>query len=162
LRRRWLTFWVAVVAAVVVDAATKAWALASLEPGVPERSLGGLLHLTLGFNRGIAFGLHLGPASRFVFTLLTIAVLAVALVLYAATPLERRAQRLALVLMCAGAVGNLVDRVLRARGVVDFIGPYDLGFMVWPIFNVADCYVVLGTLGFAAAVWLDRRVAKPH
>ena len=31
--------------------------------------------------------------------------------------------------------------------MTDFLGPYDLGFMLWPIFNAADCYVVIG-IGF--------------
>jgi signal peptidase II len=150
---RWLFFSVVVGAAVALDAATKAWALAGLEPGQTEHALGGLLPLTLGFNRGIAFGLHVGPSSRFVFTLLAVLVLAAAIALYRATPMQRRWQRLALCFMCAGAIGNLLDRLLRDRGVVDFIGPYDLGFMVWPIFNLADVWVVIGTLGYAAALW---------
>ena len=157
MHRNWRSFVLFVAAAVAVDAATKALALATLKMGVTEPALGGLLPLTLSFNRGIAFGLSVGPASRAVFTALTIVVLAVAVGLYASTPADRRFQRTALALMCAGAIGNLLDRIFRGRGVVDFIGPYDLGFMVWPIFNVADCYVVVGTLGFAAAVWWTRR-----
>lgn len=155
--RNWRTFLVLVVVAVVIDAATKAWALAALHPGVTVRALGGLVPLTLSFNRGIAFGLHVGPASRAIFTVLSVVVLGVAVALFAATPPERRAQRIGLSLMCAGAVGNLADRLLRDRGVVDFIGPSNLGFMVWPIFNMADCYVVTGTLLFAIAVWWRRR-----
>jgi signal peptidase II len=154
--RNWRAFLVLVVVAVVIDAATKAWALSALHPGVTVRALGGVLPLTLSFNRGIAFGLQVGPASRVIFTVLTVVVLGVAIALFAATPPERRAQRIGLCLMCAGAVGNLGDRLLRDRGVVDFIGPSNLGFMIWPIFNVADCYVVTGTLLFAIAVWSRR------
>jgi len=157
MHRNWRFFILVVAVAVAVDATTKAWALGALQRGVTEPALGGFLPLTLSFNRGIAFGLSVGPASRAVFTVLTILVLGVALALYAATPAARRAQRLALCLMCAGAIGNLLDRIFRPRGVVDFIGPYDLGFMTWPIFNVADCYVVVGTLGFAASLWWTRR-----
>jgi signal peptidase II len=157
MHRNWRFFILVVAVAVAADAVTKAWALRALQRGVTEPALGGWLPLTLSFNRGIAFGLSVGPASRAVFTVLTVVVLGVAMALYAATPEARRIQRLALCLMCAGAIGNLVDRVFRPRGVVDFIGPYDLGFMSWPIFNVADCYVVVGTLGFAAALWWARR-----
>jgi len=157
MHRNWRFFILVVAVAVAVDAATKAWALGALQHRVTVPALGGLLPLTLSFNRGIAFGLNVGPASRAVFAALTLVVLGVAVALYAATPAARRVQRLALCLMCAGAIGNLADRIFRPRGVVDFIGPYDLGFMIWPIFNVADCYVVIGTLGFAVALWWTRR-----
>lgn len=157
---RWLSFIAIVVVAVALDAATKAWALASLEPGRTVQALGGLLPLTLGFNRGIAFGLDVGGASRLVFTLLAVVVLTAAIALYRATPLSRRAQRLALCLMCAGAIGNLIDRIVRPSGVVDFIGPYDLRLMVWPIFNLADVWVVIGTLGYALALWRTPRESQ--
>jgi hypothetical protein len=46
------------------------------------------------------------------------------------------------------------------RGVVDFLGPYDLGFMVWPVFNLADVWVVIGTLAFALSVGTSDRSAR--
>jgi signal peptidase II len=153
MRSRWLLFTVVVALGVALDGASKEWALRALVPGRTQSSLGGLVPLTLSFNRGVAFGLHVGPASRSVFTVVAVAVLAAAISVYRTTPLPRRLRRLALALMCAGALGNLVDRVVRAQGVVDFIGPYDLRFMVWPIFNLADVFVVLGTLGFAATLF---------
>jgi lipoprotein signal peptidase len=58
--------------------------------------------------------------------------------------------------MFAGATGNLIDRAFSARGVVDFIGPYDLKFMRWPVFNFADVWVVAGTFAFAIVA------ARPH
>jgi signal peptidase II len=160
--RRWIEFGVLVGIGVALDALTKYWALARLEPGFTVHALGGALPLTLSFNPGIAFGLHLGAASRYVFTALTVVVLGAAVLLYGATPLHRRSQRAALCLMCAGAIGNLLDRVARSRGVVDFIGPYDLRFMVWPIFNVADCWVVVGTAWLALALWWGGREKHPH
>jgi signal peptidase II len=142
---------------VVLDSVTKRLALATLEPGVTRRALGGLLQLTLGFNPGIAFGLHLGGASRLVFTLLALGVLAAVIALYHATAASKTGRLCAIALMCAGAAGNLADRVRNPHGVVDFLGPYDLGFMRWPIFNLADCWVVIGTLGLALSLWLERR-----
>jgi len=124
---------------------------------VTRRLFGGLLQLTLGFNPGIAFGLSLGGASRFVFTVVGLGVLAAAVLLYYATPPSRQARLVCIALMCAGAAGNLLDRFRHAPGVVDFLGPYDLGFMRWPIFNLADVWVVLGTLGLAISLAVERR-----
>jgi signal peptidase II len=152
MARKWMPFVVVVVVAVGLDFWTKRLAEAHLQPGVTQEALGGVLRLTLGHNRGIAFGLHLGEASRGVFTAVALAILPVVAVLYATTPVTLRLRRLALPLMFAGALGNVVDRLTNPRGVVDFLGPYDLGFMSWPVFNVADICVVLGTLAFALSV----------
>ena len=66
----------------------------------------------------------------------------------------RRAAALALV--CGGAVGNLLDRLRTARGVVDFI---DIGigrYRFWT-FNVADVGVTLGALALALLLWSEER-----
>ncbi|HEY0255599.1 MAG TPA: signal peptidase II, partial [Kofleriaceae bacterium] len=48
----------------------------------------------------------------------------------------------ALALVAGGAVGNLVDRIYDGV-VTDFVS-WDLKFMVWPTFNVADIVLVIG------------------
>jgi signal peptidase II len=47
--------------------------------------------------------------------------------------------RFALSLQLGGALGNLIDRI-RIGYVIDF-----LDFQIWPVFNVADIAIVLGT-----------------
>jgi signal peptidase II len=142
--RKWILFIVAVGILVAFDAWTKYWAEAALEPGVTQWAWGGILKLTLSHNKGAAFGLHLGGASRPVFILLSLVVLVWLLMVFHRSPAGSILRSLGVILVSGGAVGNLVDRVFKDRGVVDFLGPYDLRFMVWPIFNVADCYVVIG------------------
>jgi signal peptidase II len=63
-------------------------------------------------------------------------------------------------MVVAGALGNLYDRVRWDRGVVDFIGPIDLGVMDWPIFNVADMAISCGAVMLAVSFWLEERQAK--
>lgn len=154
--RKWTVFVVLVAAAVAWDLWTKRWAAASLPPGTTVHPWGDWLPFTLGYNRGIAFGLHIGGASRVVFTVVSLLVLPVVALLHRATQPGERLRTLGLALMFAGATGNLIDRALSARGVVDFIGPYDLKFMRWPVFNFADVWVVAGTLAFAIVT------ARPH
>ena len=50
--------------------------------------------------------------------------------------------RAALLLVLSGAVGNIIDRVCRGY-VVDF---FEFTFFDWPVFNVADIYVVAGVI----------------
>lgn len=147
--RKWTVFAILVAVAVTWDLWTKRWAAASLPPGTTVHPWGEWLPFTLGYNRGIAFGLHVGGASRVVFTVISMLVLPVVALLYRATRPGEKLRTLGLALMFSGATGNLIDRAFSARGVVDFIGPYDLKFMRWPVFNFADVWVVIGTLAFA-------------
>ncbi len=59
--------------------------------------------------------------------------------------------------MVSGAVGNLYDRVRWDRGVVDFLGPIDLGLWDFPIFNVADMAITCGAVLLAISFWLEER-----
>ena len=67
---------------------------------------------------------------------------------------------LALSLVFSGALGNLIDRVRWNRGVVDFIGPINLGFMDWPIFNVADMAISCGAVALALSFWTEEEPGK--
>ena len=56
--------------------------------------------------------------------------------------------RICAVLVCAGAFGNLIDRI-RLNYVVDF---FYFELIDFPIFNVADCYVVVACILFAFSI----------
>ena len=60
-------------------------------------------------------------------------------------------------LVVSGAVGNLYDRVRWDRGVVDFIGPIDLGLWDFPIFNIADMAITCGAILLAISFWFEER-----
>jgi signal peptidase II len=64
----------------------------------------------------------------------------------------------ALALVCGGAVGNLLDRMQSARGVVDFVDVY-IGPFHWPTFNVADMAVSCGAIALAVVLWHEGRDA---
>lgn len=141
---------------VVMDIITKRWAMAVLD----DRSIdlfGGLLPLTLAYNRGAAFGLSVGNDPRWFFIPVTLIALGLLGTLLARTDSRDRFRLLALSLVFAGAVGNLIDRIRWGRGVVDFIGPINLGFMDWPIFNVADMAISCGAVALAISFWTEER-----
>ena len=129
---------------VALDLATKSWALRTLSGGRAIEALGGLLPLNLTFNRGAAFGITIGDDPRWFFVPMTlVAVVFLVLIIWQTRPAESW-RRTAAALVLGGALGNLYDRVRWDAGVVDFIGPVDLGFMDWPIFNVADSAITCG------------------
>lgn len=153
-------FWPVVVTVVLSDIVTKWIAVRDLWPrGVPREVFGDFVRLTLVFNRGAAFGLHLGEYSRWIFLALTIAALFILAQLYRATPARDIARTLAIALVSGGAIGNLIDRVRGPQGVVDFI---DIGIRDarWPTFNVADMAVSTGAVLLAWVLWGEDRVER--
>jgi signal peptidase II len=152
-----LLFWPVLAVVGLVDMLTKAIAVQELvPPRIPHPLLGNLVRFTLVYNPGAAFGLHVGPQSRWIFTALTIVALVILGRLYLATNRGDYPRVLALALVCAGAVGNLLDRLRSDLGVVDFI---DVGFgdSRWPTFNVADMAVSVGAVLLAYVLWQEDR-----
>ncbi len=150
-------FFTIIAAIVALDQLTKVIAVDRLSPAyVPHPILGEWVRLTLVYNQGAAFGLHLGPWSRWIFIALTLVAIVVMWQLYRATPLSARWRARALCLVTAGAIGNLVDRVRSGRGVVDFL---DIGIASgwrWPTFNVADMAVSTGAVLLAIVLWREE------
>ncbi len=144
----------------LADILTKRWALASLADASWPDFLGGYVPLTLAFNRGAAFGISIGDDPRWVFIPIALLALGLMVVLMVRARDNDYARTISLSLVIAGALGNLIDRVRWDRGVVDFIGPIDLGFMNWPIFNVADMAISCGAVLLAISFWLEERSLK--
>jgi signal peptidase II len=154
-----VVFWPVVSVIVVVDIVTKMIALNTLAPVTPQSVIGDGLRLTLVRNPGAAFGLYLGPYSRYIFMVLTVGALIILWRLYQQTRDGDLPRTLAIALVSAGAIGNLIDRIRWQEGVVDFI---DVGFrdMRWPTFNVADMAVSTGAFLLAWVLWGDDRAER--
>lgn len=152
-------FWAVIVSVVTLDVITKLIAVRMLMPErIPHEVLGQYLRFTLVYNPGAAFGLNVGEHSRWVFIVLTIGALVILGRLYRQTRPGDSARLMALALVCAGAIGNLIDRVRSARGVVDFIDVGVAGWR-WPTFNVADIAVSTGAFLLAWVLWGEDRAA---
>ena len=115
-------------------------------------------------NKAIAFSIGRGlpdAARSVLFIALPIAVLAALVWYYFASDEFVGMQRWAIAGIVGGGTGNLIDRVLRTDGVVDFISFnfYGmLGFSRWPTFNIADSSVVVcGILLFASVLFSPGR-----
>ena len=135
--------WTMAVVIVVVDPLSKQWALFALSDGQHTALLGRALGLVLVRNPGAAFSFATGQT--WIFAL--IASLVVVIIVRVSRNLASRSWAVALGLVLGGAVGNLIDRLLREPGflrghVIDFIdyGGYFVG-------NVADIAIVLAAAG---------------
>lgn len=146
----------------VIDQASKIWALAALTPGEPVDLLGDLLRLNLIRNPGAAFSI--GNQATWLLTLVAVGVLVV--ILASIRRLGHRGWAVCLGLLLGGALGNLVDRFLREPGVgrghvIDMI---DYGGLF--IGNIADIAIVVAALLIAVLAWrgigLDGRREGPR
>jgi signal peptidase II len=146
-------FWPVAAVIVVADVITKWVAVNALSPVYTSREVfGEWFKFTLVYNKGAAFGLHVGPYSRWVFLILTLVALYVLGRLYVTTREGQRLRTFAIALVCGGALGNLIDRVRHEMGVVDFID-MGVGGWRWPTFNIADVAVSIGAFLLAWALW---------
>ena len=133
---------IAVAILILLDQGTKLWALASLKPVHNMTLAEGFMDLTFVENRGVAFGMFSGQ--RWFILLLTCVIAAGLIWFYVMMPKKKEyfPLRVSLVLVLSGAIGNIIDRLFRGY-VVDF---FEFTFFEWPVFNVADIYVVVGVI----------------
>jgi signal peptidase II len=126
----------------------------------------GFFYLTHVRNTGAAFGFLQDWPETFRLTFfIGVSVVAIGIIIqfFRSLAPRDRLSALALALILAGAVGNLIDRV-RLGEVVDFLH-FDLwGGYSWPDFNLADSWIVIGVgllvLELLAAEGEERSEAK--
>jgi len=153
---------------VIADVVTKLLAESLLARHLPVPVLGDYVQLRLVYNQCAAFGLCLGAYSRWIFFGLAIAALFVLRSMVRSARPGDRFRIFSLALVCAGAVGNVVDRLRSAQGVVDFVD-VGIGSARWPTFNVADSAITVGAIALAVSLWLEagrrsgrRRPGRPR
>lgn len=152
-------FWTTAAAVVVADLVTKLVAEAVLSRHLPVPVVGDFVQLRLVFNQCAAFGLCLGTYSRWIFFGLAIIALFVLRSMVIAARPGDRFRLVSLALVCAGAVGNVIDRIRSAQGVVDFVD-VGIGNTRWPTFNVADSAITVGAIALAISLWLEGRTQE--
>ena len=131
-----------------LDQWTKYLASSILRPRSFYSLIDGVFELRYLENRGAAFGIM--QNRQIIFVTGGIIILAVILYLYHKMPFTShyRPLRICAVLLASGAVGNMIDRV-KQDYVIDF---FYFRLIDFPIFNVADCYVVIACILFVVLI----------
>lgn len=153
-RSGWRWLWLTALI-IVLDQASKLWAVASLQLYQSIEVLP-FFNLTLVHNPGAAFS-FLSDASgwqRWFFVVLASVISVVILVWMRRLAASERRPAVALALILGGAVGNVLDRFQHGY-VIDFIDVYYRDWH-WPAFNVADSAITVG----AALMILDALVGS--
>ncbi|CAK7000696.1 MAG: Lipoprotein signal peptidase [Peptostreptococcus russellii] len=128
-----------IVILVLLDQVSKVFMQNFLEYGNSVAILDGVFHLTYVENRGAAFGLF---ENMQVFFIIVAVIVTVVGLVYIHKSETSKLAKISICLIIAGAIGNLIDRV-KMGYVVDF---FDFRFIWNYVFNIADVFVVIGTL----------------
>lgn len=123
-----------------VDQLAKYWAANVLRAQGDVMIWPNVFHFTYVENRGAAFGML--QNKQWFFVIMTVIVLAFIIWYWKSIPCNKWGSwmKFALILIISGALGNLIDRVVRGY-VVDFLYFVLIDF---PVFNIADICVVIG------------------
>jgi signal peptidase II len=153
-------FWLAVAGIVALDRVTKVLMVRLLAHDADVAIAGNYVQLHLVHNTGAAFGLNLGPWSRWIFTVIAIGAIYLLQRMWREAGPADHLRRWAVAVVAGGAAGNLVDRLLTSRGVIDFID-VGVGTTRWPTFNVADIAVSCGAVALALSLWREDNARRP-
>lgn len=153
LNQSWV-YWVAALV-ILIDQYTKFMVRENLPVGavwMPLDWLAPYFRLVHIENTGAAFGMF--PAGGQVFSVIAVVVSAVIIYYAARLPAGHWALRTTLGLQLGGAIGNLIDRLVKGP-VTDFFNV----FSIWntPVFNVADLSITTGVLVLIVLMWREAR-----
>ncbi len=129
-----------------LDQLTKYFALSTLKDGGSIEIIKGVFQLNYCENRGAAFGLLQNQI--WLFAIITVIIIGAVIFFMISKKPENKLLIISLTLLTGGALGNFIDRIFRGF-VIDFL---DFCLINFPIFNVADCFVVIGAILLGAYI----------
>lgn len=138
-----------VAALVCIDQLIKYIVVLKLKPVVTVDVIKGVLSFTYVENCGAAFGSF--SAYTAALTVVSIILLIATLYLIVTQKTKSRFTDVCLVLMTAGGIGNVTDRI-RLHYVIDFIEPK---FVRFAVFNFADCLITVGAFALIIYLFVD-------
>ena len=142
-------------ALLALDQWLKAYVTANIPQGQAQPLVPGLVELRTVHNYGAAWSSFSGQ--RWLLVAVTCCIVAAVAVLLARRVVRHPLGVAACTMIISGGIGNIVDRV-RLGYVVDM---FNLLFMEYPVFNVADIFVVCGAvLGAVYYMWFYERYDK--
>ncbi len=147
--------WLLVLLIIVLDQLSKLWAFKYLKNNNPIIIIKSFFGLTYVENRGAAFGIL--QDKKLFFIIITISVVGFILVyFYKNYKLMSIYEKISLTMILGGAIGNFIDRILRSY-VIDFIS-FQFGNYYFPVFNIADIFIVVGTVLLILLIFIEEYI----
>ena len=125
---------------IIIDQAIKFLSVSKLKPLGSVEIIKGILSFTYVENKGAAFGIL--QNARWVFILATIIIIAALIIYKIKFKVNSKIYNYSSILLISGGIANLIDRIFSGY-VVDMI---EVTFIDYPVFNFADCCVVVGAI----------------
>lgn len=141
----------------ILDIVTKNYFARNYQLGESHPIIDGFFNFTLVHNRGAAFGMGSQWSQPF-FLVTTFLALGVVLYLLKQNQKHETLARVGLVMIIAGAVGNVIDRISLGY-VIDFLDVYVKNYH-WPVFNIADSAISVGAVLFILDPWFQKTFSK--
>lgn len=143
-----------------LDQYTKFFITSNFELAQSYPFLKGFIDITYIHNRGGAWGMLTGHT--WLLLSVTIVVMLICISLIIRFGIKNKLMFWAIILILSGGLGNMIDRIFRSGNVVDFL--HFEFFPEFPVFNVADCSIVIGAslliLYFVIDIIKDNRQKK--
>jgi len=130
----------------VLDQASKYLIIKNLKYNEMIPVIDKFFYITYHENSGAAWGILQNKG----YILIPLTIILCIGIIYMLIKADPKILNLSLSFILGGAVGNLIDRILKAR-VVDFLDFY-FGSYNFPTFNVADMFITIGTVILAVFV----------
>lgn len=137
-------------AVIIADQITKCLVVKYIEPWtIGAQFFGDILRIVRVANNGVAFSMGDSLSligRRLCFGLVPVIIMGLVIGVYFRNKEFTMLQRWAICGVVGGGIGNIIDRIFRVEGVIDFIDVkfYGIfGLQRWPTFNVADMAVVI-------------------
>ena len=135
-----MLFYIVAILLIVADQFSKFLTVKYLKPISTVNIIDGIFSFTYVENKGAAFGIL--QNARWVFIVATIVAIIVMVWYKLKYKPQGKVVNISMCLLLSGAIGNMIDRLLLGY-VVDM---FEVTFIDYPVFNVADCFVVIGAI----------------
>ncbi|MCR5278835.1 MAG: signal peptidase II [Lachnospiraceae bacterium] len=133
---------------IVADRISKYYAITKLKDHPAVSAFNGLLEFRYTENPGAAFSVLEGQTSFFILIFIVVLFTGIYYIIKSPGRIKYIHSHICIAFILGGAIGNIADRILYSA-VIDFI--YFISFD-FPIFNVADVFLTVGTVGLVLAL----------
>lgn len=152
-----MLFIVLSIVIVILDQITKSLAIKYLLGQAPIVIIPGHFEFRFVKNYGAAFGI-LQEKRIFFIIITTLVILFIVGFLYKNFNSLSNFSIFSISILLGGAIGNYIDRI-RLGYVVDFIRVNLIKSYDFPVFNIADIFIVVGTFFIVLLVLFDKQLA---
>ncbi len=141
--------WIMTIVFIIIDLISKYIIDKYLTLNESIKIIKGFLNITYVRNTGVAFSMF-NDSKYFILIISTLIIIGIIYYVYK-NKSQNKLETIGYSLVLGGAIGNLIDRIFKGY-VIDFIDVKIFSYD-YPIFNLADTFIVVGVLLLIVCAW---------